>query len=73
MEIIYDLDTEAAALCRELGLNMIRARTAGTHPAFVEMIRELIMERIDPAMPRRSLGNYGARADTCDADCCKVR
>lgn len=73
VEIIYDLDTEAAALCRELGLNMIRARTAGTHPAFVEMIRELIMERIDPTTPRRSLGNHGARADICHSDCCKTR
>lgn len=73
MEIIYDLDTEAAALCRELGLNMIRARTAGTHPAFVAMIRELILERIDPTMPRRFLGSQGARNDTCRPDCCPLR
>jgi ferrochelatase len=70
MEIIYDLDTEARALCRELGLNMIRARTAGTHPAFVEMIRELILERIDPATPRRFLGSHGAGANICRPDCC---
>ena len=70
MEIIYDLDTEARALCQELGLNMIRAATAGTHPAFVEMIRELIMERIDPALPRRSLGTDGPRGDLCPRGCC---
>ncbi|HBB88713.1 MAG TPA: ferrochelatase [Blastocatellia bacterium] len=70
MEIIYDLDTEARALCDELGLNMVRAATAGTHPLFIEMIRELIMERIDPERPRRFLGSIGARNDICDPDCC---
>ena len=72
MEIIYDLDTEVRALCQELGLNMVRAATAGTHPAFVEMIRELIMERIDPASPRRSLGADGPRADLCRPGCCAL-
>lgn len=70
MEIVYDLDTEAAALCRELGINMIRAATAGTHPAFVKMIRELILERLEPTMPRRSLGSQGPRADVCQPGCC---
>lgn len=73
MEIIYDLDTEANALCHELGLNMIRAATVGTHPAFIRMIRELIMERIDPAAPRRSLGVNGPRGDVCSPGCCMVR
>jgi ferrochelatase len=70
MEIIYDLDTEAAALCRDLGLNMVRAATAGTHPAFIEMIRELILERVNRETPRRSLGNSGPRSDVCFPDCC---
>jgi ferrochelatase len=72
MEIIYDLDTEARALCRELGLNMIRAATAGTHPAFIEMIRELILERIDPDTPRRALGTDGPRSDVCAPGCCSL-
>ena len=70
MEIVYDLDTEARALCQELGLNMIRAATAGTHAAFVKMIRELITERIDPAVPRRYLGTRGLAHDVCPPDCC---
>jgi ferrochelatase len=73
MEIVYDLDTEAMALCRELGLNMIRAATAGTHPAFVRMIRELILERTNPETPRRSLGTHGPRSDVCRPDCCLIR
>ena len=72
MEIIYDLDTEARALCQELGLNMIRAATAGTHPAFIEMIRELIMERIDPETPRRSIGADGPRCEVCRPGCCSL-
>jgi ferrochelatase len=73
MEIIYDLDTEAMSLCRELGLNIIRAATAGSHPAFIEMIRELILERIGPEAPRRSLGVNGARGDLCLPGCCMIR
>lgn len=70
LEVIYDLDTEALALCRELGLNMVRAATAGTHPAFIKMIRELIVERLDPEMPRRSLGGDGPRSEICRPGCC---
>ena len=71
MEVLYDLDTEARAVARELGLHMVRAATVGTHPSFVRMIRELIMERIGGAgVPRRSLGTRGVRPDMCAADCC---
>jgi ferrochelatase len=42
MEVIYDLDTEARALCEELGIRMVRAGTVGTHPAIIRMIAELI-------------------------------
>ena len=45
MEVIYDLDTEAHGICRELGVNLTRAATVGVHPAFVSMIRELMLER----------------------------
>jgi ferrochelatase len=72
MEIIYDLDTEARILCQQLGLNMIRAATAGSHPVFIEMIRELVMERIDPETPRRSLGSKGPRNDVCAPGCCSL-
>lgn len=51
MEVVYDLDVEARRVCEEIGLNMVRALTAGTHPAFVRMIRELMLERIDNRVP----------------------
>ncbi len=72
MEIIYDLDTEVRILCQQLGLNMIRAATAGSHPVFIEMIRELIMERVAPETPRRSLGSRGPRNDVCIPGCCSL-
>ena len=42
MEVLYDLDTEARALCEELGVQMVRAGTVGTHPAILEMIAEMV-------------------------------
>ena len=42
MEVIYDLDREARALCEELGIRMVRAGTVGTHPSIIRMIAELI-------------------------------
>jgi protoporphyrin/coproporphyrin ferrochelatase len=69
MEVVYDLDTEAAALCRELGINLSRAATVGVHPAFVSMIRELILERTE-GRERRCLGTAGTRRDICGPDCC---
>jgi len=70
MEVLYDLDTEARDLARELGLNMVRAATVGTHPDFIRMIRELILERVDAAAPRRALGALPPSQDHCPADCC---
>ena len=56
MEVLYDLDTEAAQLCEELGIRMTRAKTAGTHPAFIRMIRDLIL----------------GPPQVCAPDCCAV-
>ena len=41
MEVIFDLDVEARETCEKVGIKLTRAGTAGTHPLFVEMIREL--------------------------------
>lgn len=70
MEVIYDLDTQARELCADLGLKMVRAGTAGTHPRFVKMIRELIEERITGATDRPALGVLGPSHDVCPLDCC---
>jgi ferrochelatase len=44
MEVIFDLDVEAARTARELGLPMTRAATPGTDPRFVAMISALVRE-----------------------------
>ncbi|MGH9470602.1 MAG: ferrochelatase, partial [Terriglobia bacterium] len=68
LEVIYDLDVEAKALCDELNLSMTRAATVGVHPAFVRMIRELVLERMSNDSAGRDPS--GAQGELCDADCC---
>lgn len=54
MEVLYDLDTEARAVCDQLGIRMVRAGTAETHPAMIRMIVELAQSEPAP----------------CQAGCC---
>jgi ferrochelatase len=70
MEVIYDLDTEGQQVAEQLDLNMIRAATIGTHPAFISMIHELIVECMTENPVRRSLGRYGPSHDICGMNCC---
>jgi ferrochelatase len=70
IEVLYDLDREAVETGAEVGVTVWRAGTAGTHPAFVAMIRELIDERLDPTIEKRTVGRYGASPDTCAPNCC---
>src|ERR1700722_949486 len=69
IEVIYDLDTEAQAIARERGVNMARAATVGVHPKFLQMIRELIEERLGLCQPR-AIGQYPPSHDVCRLDCC---
>lgn len=62
MEVMYDLDHDAAALCRDLGLNFVRAQTPGTHPAVIDMLAGLIEQRQSaPDLP------------LCAPDCCPAK
>jgi ferrochelatase len=69
MEVIYDLDVEANHVAEELRLNMVRAKTAGVHPRFVSMVRQLVLEQTD-AVPPRFLGTLGVRPNPCLDGCC---
>lgn len=69
MEVVYDLDHAAHDLAKEWSLPFARAKTAGTHPSFITMIRELIEERLK-GTERRSLGVLGPRNDVCESTCC---
>lgn len=74
MEVIYDLDTEAAATATELGLPFARAATAGVHPVFVTGLVDLFEERAaaargeDPARPVAGDGPVGWYE--CHPQCC---
>lgn len=70
LEVLYDLDSEAAELCRELGIHMVRAATVGTHPRFVEALGQLIRERCNPGAQRTAIGRFGPSHDVCPEDCC---
>ncbi len=70
MEVLFDLDLEAQQVCGEIGLNMVRAKTVGSHPRFISMIRELLVERLSENPVRLALGDMGAADDACPADCC---
>jgi protoporphyrin/coproporphyrin ferrochelatase len=69
MEVVYDLDAEAADTARGLGLPFARAGTPGTDPRFVSMITELVGERLS-GQPARALGALGPCLDSCHNDCC---
>ena len=70
MEVIYDLDTQAAASAEEAGLRMARAPSVGTHPRFVAMLVDLMEEAAGSRSGRPSLGIAGPRPDRCAAGCC---
>lgn len=43
VEVLFDLDVQAADLCREIDLPMVRAATAGDDPLFVDMITDVVL------------------------------
>jgi protoporphyrin/coproporphyrin ferrochelatase len=68
LEVLWDLDNEAAETARDLGLGYARAATPGVDPRFVAMVRELVEERTAGA-PRRRLGTLPVW-DECPGGCC---
>ncbi|GAA4683497.1 ferrochelatase [Phytohabitans rumicis] len=62
LEVIWDLDNEAAGTAKRLGLDYARAGTPGTDPRFVQMVRDLVAERVSGV----------ARPDPCSAGCCSL-
>ena len=74
MEVIYDLDTEAAATAKKLDLRFERVDTPGEHERFVAMVRELVLERAAIERGERpepaTIGTLGPNPYVCPADCC---
>jgi ferrochelatase len=59
IEVIYDLDVEAAAIARDRGIELVRARTPETHPRFIRGLREMVETALVNGIP-----------NPCAAGCC---
>jgi protoporphyrin/coproporphyrin ferrochelatase len=74
MEVVFDLDTEAAATAEECGLAFARSSAAGDHPAFVSGLVDLMVERAASARgdepDRPVVGSAPVGWYECRADCC---
>ena len=46
IEVLWDLDEEAAAVCRDLGMEMARAEAANADPAFIDMMADVILRTV---------------------------
>ncbi len=67
MEIVHDLDVEAAAAARQRGARLYRAATVTTSPDFVGMVRQLVEERLGRGEDGATLVG-GDRATTVSRD-----
>ncbi len=71
MEVVHDLDADAAQLARKLNLPLARAATPGTDPRFVSMITELVTERLDGSVTPAALGSFRPAGNFCQPGCCR--
>lgn len=60
MEVVYDLDTAAAEAARAQGMRFVRSATPGSHPAFADMVIDLVTE----------LERAGGGPTWCRPGCC---
>ena len=69
MEVKFDLDHQAADTATEVGIDLRRAPTVGTHPAFVTCLRQLVEEVIADGEVLW-VGDAGPWPDPCPAGHC---
>ncbi|MCW2694078.1 MAG: ferrochelatase [Mycobacterium sp.] len=77
MEVVYDLDVQAAHRAGELGLAVRRAATPGTAPAFVAALADVAVDRAreargGPVAPV-SATRGGPSHTVCPLTCCPAR
>jgi ferrochelatase len=71
LEVVWDLDTDAADRAGELGIPFARAATAGGDPRFAELVVELVREHLDGIAPRK-LSDFPAAGRTVNGEPCAV-
>lgn len=69
LEVIWDLDNEAAELAERLGMDYARADTVGTDDRFIEMIVDLVERYADGGGDTEAMG-CGDNGSPCRRDCC---
>ena len=47
MEVLYDLDHEAAAVCAELGIAMRRAAAVNDDPQFLDLMADVVRATVE--------------------------
>jgi ferrochelatase len=70
MEVVYDLDTEAAATADRLGLRFRRAATVGSSPDFVADLVDAVIERAVEANGGPVPSFEGRMPSVCATGCC---
>ena len=75
MEVVFDLDTEARATAERLAMPYVRAATAGTHPAFIASLADILLERAavargEEVAPASTTGT-GPFHTVCPESCCR--
>ena len=77
MEVAYDLDTEALATAKELGITAVRAGTVGTRAPFVQGLVDLLLERAALArgesVAEAAMGDLPAFPSVTPPGCCLRR
>ncbi|MCZ9305970.1 ferrochelatase [Corynebacterium sp. c8Ua_181] len=76
MEVIWDLDSELQKAAEELGVKVLRTRTAGPTPRFAEMVVDLV-EELEQGREWETSGNVTVQGCTvngtpCAAECCDI-
>jgi ferrochelatase len=55
IEVLYDLDTEAAQVCREIELPMARAEAVNDDPLFLDMMADVVLKTVNRYRGGRAL------------------
>ena len=76
LEVVWDLDNEAAEKAAELGMGFVRAATAGSDRRFARMVVELVTEQMHDHLARAVSPLQSAGCTTngqpCAVNCCRV-
>ena len=64
VEVLYDLDREAAEVCASIGLQMVRAEAVNDDPLFLDMMTDVVLRtirRYERGRPLRIIGREDAK------------